>query len=305
LMICTWLQVHYWRDSASLFTHALQVTKDNALAHDSLGIALLSQGKVDQAITHCEEAVRLQPNYAKGHYNLGNALLARGEVNQAVAHYERALQIRPDYAKAHNSLGLALLSQDKTDQAIIHFEEALRHQPNYVGALNNLGLAFLSQGKMDQAVAQFEKVLSFRPNSPEVHNNLGLALLSQGKIDQAIVHYQAAIRLNPNYPKAFDGLARILSMAPNQKFRDGAAAVKMAERANQLTGYRQPEMLDTLAAAYAEASRFPEAIQTSQKAIDLAYAADMAEFAKDIESRMHLYQAGRPYRVGLEATTSP
>ena len=181
LMICTWIQVQYWRDSASLFAHALQVTKDNALAHDSLGIVLLSQGQVDQAIDHFDEAVRLNPNYAKGHYNLGNALLARGEVNQAVAHYERALQIRPNYAKAHNSLGLALLSQGKMDEAIVHCEEALRLQPNYVGALNNLGLAFLSQGKMDQAVAQFEKVLRFRPNSPVVHNNLGLALLSAGQ----------------------------------------------------------------------------------------------------------------------------
>ena len=92
-------------------------------------------------------------------------------------------------------------------------------------------------------------------------------------------------------------------MARNRKFRDGAAAVKMAERANQLTGYREPEMLDTLAAAYAEAGRFPEAIQTAQKAVDLASSADKDELAKDIESRMHLYQAGRPYRVGLETTT--
>ena len=119
------------------------------------------------------------------------------------------------------------------------------------------------------------------------------------------MHYREAIRLNPNYPQALDGLARLLAMAPNQKFRDGAAAVQMAERANQLTGYRQPEMLDTLAAAYAEAGRFPEAIQASQKALDLAYSADMTDLAKGIESRMRLYQAGRPPRRELKATTSP
>jgi tetratricopeptide (TPR) repeat protein len=265
LMICTWVQVGYWRDSASLFAHTLQVTRNNALAHNSLGIALLAQGKVDQAINHCEEALRLQPNYPKAHYNLGNALFSRGEVNQALAHYEEALQLQPNYAKAHNSLGFALLSQ----------------------------------GKADQAVAHFEKALSIRPNSPEVHNNLGLVLLSQNKEDQAILHFQEAIRLNPNYPEALDGLARLLATARNQKIRDGATAVQMAERANQLTGYGQPEMLDTLAAAYAEAGRFPEAIQASQKALDLAYSADMSELAKDIESRMRLYQAGRP------ATTTP
>ena len=305
LMICTWLQVGYWRDSASLFAHALQVTSNNALAHNNLGIALLSQGKVDQAITHCEEAVRLQPNYAKAHYNLANTLFSRGEVNQALAQYEGALQLQPNYAKAHNSLGLALLSQGKVDQAVAHFEKSLSIQPDSPAAHNNLGMALLSQGKVDQAVAHFEKALSIRPNSAEVHNNLGIALLSQGKVDQAIAHYREAIRLNPNYPQAFDGLARLLAMAPNQKFRDGATAVQMAERANQLTGYRQPEMLDTLAAAYAEAGRFPEAIQASQKALDLAYSADMIELAKDIESRMRLYQAGRPCRGELKATTSP
>ena len=305
LMICTWLQVRYWRDPASLFAHALQVTSNNALAHNNLGIALLSQGKVDQAITLGEEAVRLQPNYAKAHYNLANALFSRGEVNQALAQYEEALQLQPDYAKAHNSLGLALLSQGKVDQAVAHFEKSLSIQPYSPAAHNNLGMALLSQGKVDQAVAHFEKALSIRPNSAEVHNNLGLALLSQGKVNQAIVHYREAIRLNPNYAQAFDGLARLLAMARNQKFRDGAIAVQMAVRANQLTGYRQPEMLDTLAAAYAEAGRFPEAIQASQKALDLAYSADMNELAKDIESRMRLYQAGRPSRGELTATTSP
>ena len=271
LMICTWLQVGHWRNSVSLFAHTLQVTRNNALAHNSLGIALLAQGEVDQAITHCEEALRLRPNYAKAHYNLGNALFSRGEVNQALAHYQEALQLQPNYDKAQNSLGFALLSQ----------------------------------GRVDQAVAHFEKSLNIRPNSPEVHNNLGLALLSQDKVDQAMVHYQEAIRLNPNYPEALDGLARLLAMARNQKIRDGATAVQMAERANQLTGYRQPEMLDTLAAAYAEAGRFPEAIQASQKALDLANSADMIGLAKDIESRMRLYQAGRPSRGDLNATTSP
>ena len=299
LMICTWVQVGYWRDSASLFAHTLQVTRNNALAHNSLGIALLAQGKVDQAINHCEEALRLQPNYPKAHYNLGNALFSRGEVNQALAHYEEALQLQPNYAKAHNSLGFALLSQGKVDQAVAHFEKALSIEPNSPMVHNNLGLALLSQGKADQAVAHFEKALSIRPNSPEVHNNLGLVLLSQNKEDQAILHFQEAIRLNPNYPEALDGLARLLATARNQKIRDGATAVQMAERANQLTGYGQPEMLDTLAAAYAEAGRFPEAIQASQKALDLAYSADMSELAKDIESRMRLYQAGRP------ATTTP
>jgi Flp pilus assembly protein TadD len=171
-------------------------------------------------------------------------------------------------------------------------------------AHNGLGMALLSQGKAGEAVAHFEKALSIRPN-PAEHNNLAVALLSENKVGQALAHYREAIRLKPNYPQALDGLARLLAVAPDQKFRDGATAVKMAEKANELTGYRQPEMLDTLAAAYAEAGRFPEAIQASQKALDLANSADMVDLAKDIKSRMRLYQAGRPYHEELKATRAP
>jgi tetratricopeptide (TPR) repeat protein len=305
LMICTWMQVRYWRDPASLFAHALQVTSNNALAHNNLGIVLLSQGKWDQAITHCEEAVRLEPKNFKAHYNLANALFSRGEVDEALTYYGEALDLQPDYAKAHNGLGLALLSEGKTDQAVSHFEKSLSIQPDSPATYNNLGMALLSEGKIDQAIAQFEMALRIWPKSAEVHCNLGIALLSQGKIDQAIAHYRAAIRLNPNYAQAFNALARVLAMTPNQKFRNGEIAVQMAERANQLTGYSQPEMLDTLAAAFAEAGRFPEAIQVSQKALDLANSADMIEVAKGIESKMRLYQTGRPYHEESKATASP
>ncbi len=111
-------------------------------------------------------------------------------------------------------------------------------------------------------------------------------------------HFRDAVRLEPDRPLFLNKLARLLATAADPKFRNGPAAVPMAEKANQLSGYGQPEMLDTLAAAYAEAGRFPEAIRASRKAVDLASSRGQQELAKQMESRMRLYQAGRPYHEG-------
>jgi tetratricopeptide (TPR) repeat protein len=133
------------------------------------------------------------------------------------------------------------------------------------------------------------------PHNALTHYSLGLALKSQGKVEPAILHFKEAVRLDPNRPPFLDKLARILATACNPKFRHGPVAVQLAERANQITAYGRPEMLDTLAAAYAEVGRFPEAIQASQKGVDLALASGRKGLADPIEARLRLYRAGRPY----------
>ncbi len=245
LMICTWVQVGYWRDSISLYEHTLQVTRGNSIirnnlgialaaqgktdqaitlydealrlnpdyagAHNNLGIALAAQGKLDQAITHYEEALRLKPGYADAHNNLGLALDAQGKVDQAMAQYAEALRLNPDLGGAHNNLGLALAAQGKLDQAVSHYAEALRLNPAYAGAHNNLGLALAAQGKLDQAVAQYAEALRLNPDLAKAHNNLGLALAAQGKLDQAMAHYAEALRLNPDYAEAHNSLGLALT----------------------------------------------------------------------------------------------
>jgi tetratricopeptide (TPR) repeat protein len=263
-MIFTWLQVRHWRDSISLFTHTLEVTGENPVIHTSLGVALATEGKADQAIAHYEEALRLEPNYPL----------------------------------AQNNLGVALASQGKTDQAVAHYEEALRLTPNYVEARENLGDTLFNQGKFEQSEAHYLEVLRLQPKSPETHGKLGMVAAELGKMDQALVHYQEALGLKPDYPQALNNLALILATAANPKFRDGAKAVHLAERANRLSGEAVPTMMYTLAAAYAEAGRFPEAIKTSQEAGDLARSSGDEDLAKAIENRLRLYRAGRPFHEG-------
>ncbi len=111
----------------------------------------------------------------------------------------------------------------------------------------------------------FAEALAADPEYPEAHISLALALADQGRLDEAIVHYQEAIRLNPDDPSAYNNLAWIRATHPDPELRNGAEAVRLAERACALWKDRDPNLLDTLAAAYAEAGRFPEAVERSRK----------------------------------------
>ena len=117
---------------------------------------------------------------------------------------------------------------------------------------------------------RFSNILSALPRTTSFEAALGEALYFRGEVDQALVHFQEAIRLNP--PLGLAGVAWVMATTSNPKFLNGAKAVELAKSANQMTSYKQPEPLDALAAAYAEAGNFPEAISTAQRAAELARA---------------------------------
>jgi tetratricopeptide (TPR) repeat protein len=287
----------------SRYNEALRIQPDYVLAYYNLGLALYAQGKVDQAISHYNQALRIQPNYAKAHNDLGVAFYSQGKVDQAISYYKEALRLKSDFAEANYNLGLALYAQGKVDQAISYYNEALRIQPNYVEAHNDLGLALFAQGKIEPAIFHYNQALRIQPNHAKAHSNLGVALASQDKMEQAILHYRQALNLKPDYALALNNLAYALATTADRKFRDVHAAVQLAEKANRLTGFSQPETLDTLAAAYAAAGRFPKAVQTYQKAVDLARSCGKMDLAREIETRMRLYREGLKHHTDREVAT--
>lgn len=260
-MAWTWSQVGYWRDSSTLFRHAIKITPQNVLAH----------------------------------YNLGLALDDRGRLEEAMQHYRVALQLKPDYVAALNNLAMDLVAQGKIEEALAHYSEAIRIDANVPITRNNLGLAFAAAGRLDEAITQYVAALRINPGYERAHYNLGVALTAQGKTEQAIQHYREALRLKPGWPRAANKLAWILATHPDPKFRDGQKAIQLASKACELTGNQQPDMMDTLAAAYAEAGQFDKAIATAQKAAELASTANQEPLLEVIQSHLQLYRAGRPY----------
>jgi protein O-mannosyl-transferase len=175
------------------------------------------------------------------------------------------------------------------------WEQTVAHAPNSANAQNSLGVALGGRRQIGEAIAHFQKALEIRPDFAGPHYNLGYALAGRGQIDEASAHYQKALEIDPNYARAYNNLAWIRATHPDPKFRDGALAVKLARRAAELTP-DSPDILDTLAAAYAEAGRFPDAVQTAHKALELAAQQDKPVLAETLQARIASYEAGKPCR---------
>jgi protein O-mannosyl-transferase len=282
-------------EAIAYYQKALALKPDSAETHYNLGNALFRQGRTDEAMAHYQKALAINPDSAEAHYNLGNAFLQQGQMDEAMAHYQKALAIKPDYAEAHNNLGNVLIQQERVEEAIAQFQTALAIKPDYADAQNNLGSAFFQQGRLDEAVAHYQKALAIQPDDAEVHDHLGNALLQQGRTAEALSHYQKALTVKPDNAAVQNKLAWVLATSPQASLRNGNQAVGLAQRANQLTGGDNPVILCTLAAACAEAGRFPEAVATAQRALPLAEAQSNQALADDLRYEMKLYQARLPF----------
>ena len=244
----------------------------------------------------CRRALTLDPRYGEAHNNLGAALASRGRLDDAIGHFRQAVQCCPRFAAAHKNLGTALAGQGRIDDAIAHFRKALEIDPRYAEAHNDLGAALARGGRIDEAVAQYGKALEIRPDYADPHYNLGLILAQQGKTGEAIAQYRKAMKMAPDAPAAWNDLAWLRATCPDPAMRNGAEAIDLARHAIELTG-PTPEFLDTLAAAYAEAGMLSQAIQTVGQALELARQQGNPALVEKLKDRLWLYDVvGSPYR---------
>jgi tetratricopeptide (TPR) repeat protein len=290
------LQRGHADEAMDQFQKALEINPRSAGAHNNLGVALLAKGQVSEAITHLQQAVAINPRYAEAHYNLGNALVQEGRTDEAIAQYTLALEIKPDYAKAHYHLGNLFLQEGKGDEAIAQYTLALEIKPDYAQAHYQLGRALLQQNDSAGAIPQFENAVEIEPGYVQARDNLGSLLLLKGRADEAIVQFQKILELQPNHVSALNNLAWIRAANPADRLRDGAEAVRLAERACRVTEYKVPMVVGTLAAAYAEAGRFDEAAATAEKARELALGLGQKKVADKNAELIQGYRNRQPYR---------
>jgi tetratricopeptide (TPR) repeat protein len=292
------------REAIGQYEQALQVNPDYAEGHNNLGIVLLRVGESQKAKEQFEQALRIDPDLAEAHNNLGAELDRQGRTQEAIGHFEQAVRAKPDYIEAHNNLASALWAGGKgnVEEAMGHWEQALRIQPDNVEAHNHLGIALARHGRIQEAIGHWEQVVRIQPGHAEAHNNLGIALVRLGKVQEAIGHWDQAIRADPDFAEAQRNLAWQLATAVPAEGGDPARAVTLARRACELTANREPTYLDTLAAAYAAAGHFDEAIATAQNAIALAQAAGQTGLVQKMEARLELYRNGGAYHRSVNMT---
>jgi len=271
----------------------LQPESDDAYVY--LSTAFLVEGRVDDAMVECQQALKIKPDSAGVHNNLGYCLVKKGRLNEAVVEFQRALEITPELATARNALGDIFLRTGRVTEAIPQFQKALEIQPDFAEAQYNLGDSLLRIGRVDEAITNFQKSLQSQQNSLTCYK-LGCAFRQKRMAKEAIASFRTAIKLQPQFIFVQRELAWMLATWPESSVRNGEEAVALAEQANQLSKTNDPSILRALAAAYAETGRFPEALKTARRALELATARSDKRLVDALQTETGLYQTNSPCR---------
>ena len=246
----------YWQDSVTLFKYMLRLTPDAPIINYELGYEFQLQGRLDDAIERYRHALKVKPDYVEAYMNAGAALAMKGQLNEAEGYLQRASQLAPSDANV------------------------------YV----NLAKIFQLEGRIDKAVSYFKEALKANPGDVEAYIDLGVTLASERRFNEAADCFRRLLQLEPDNEVALDNLARILAKYPQDEKRDVAQAVVFAQRAAELTQYRNPAVLDTLAVAYAAAGQFDKAVAAEQAALDLASDSNNEDLAAQIAKQLELYK---------------
>jgi tetratricopeptide (TPR) repeat protein len=254
-------QLRTWRDSRALYQHALAVTTGNHLAEGNLGLLVLEEGKVEEAMAHFRAAVEARPASPKAHVNLGVGLATLGHHAEALREYETAVRLDPKLPVAHYNLGLELSEQGRVDEAVPHYEAAIRLDPDYAPPHVNLGLVLANRGEVADAIAHYRTAIALDPKLPAAYNNLAVALERTGAIAEALDAYRAAVRMQPADPRA--------------RFNLGAALFGQGAAREAVEQYREvvrldptiPEAHAALAEALAATGDIPAATAAFQQAL--------------------------------------
>jgi len=238
LGLLSWRQSTVWRDSETLWRHALAINEESFFAHHFLGTALLSKGRSGEAIGHFQRSLALNPHYASAHAGLANAFAEQGDLEKSVAGYRQALALDSDSVEIHYSLARVLTMRGETDGAIDHYLRALALAPADPDTHNNLGLVLAARGEDDKAIEHFQAALRSDRNYARAHFNLGRVLVRQGRLDEAIDHFRQALQLQSGVAEIHESLGRALASRGHSD-----EASKHLEEAVKILKTRKPTAL--------------------------------------------------------------
>jgi tetratricopeptide (TPR) repeat protein len=203
LTILTWRQCGYWKNSFTLFSHAIQITKNNAQAYTNLGMAFFAKGKIGEAIKHYEKAIQMIPDVLP-YYHRGSAYIKLHQYQRAIEDFNKAILLKPDCVAAYYNKGTAYY---KINQ--YQLSKTILLKPDYVEAYNNRGLAYAQLGKFQRAIVDFNKAITLKSDFIKAYYNRGLAFSELGQYQNAIEDFTKAINLKSDYVKAYINRANV------------------------------------------------------------------------------------------------
>ena len=289
-----------FQEAIPVWKQVLDIRPDDAMAQGNLGTALLMTGHREEAGGHLQKAAELKLRAAvaddggdgAAFHKLGRLLLEQGRLEEAAADLRKAAQLDAASAAAHCDLGVALLRQARLDEAQAELRKSLELDARYAPGYYYLGLVLSRTGARDEALRQWQRALEINPRYEEVHDSLGDALYARGETALALAHW----REGTNDLAELRTMAWVLATDPEPSVRNGREAMALAVRALQLSGGKDAVVWDTLAAAYAEAGQFADAVLTARRAVALAEQQNQGELTAAIRSRIRLYEAESKFR---------
>ncbi|HQG65543.1 MAG TPA: tetratricopeptide repeat protein [Smithella sp.] len=195
LMLLTWQQCHYWKNSVTVFIHAISVTKNNALAHNQLGLAFYEQGRDREALYHFDKTILLQPAQDSAYNNRGAIYLKYGRTEQALQDFNKTLAVNPHYVKAYNNRANLYIQERQYRLAMEDLNEAIRLQPDYVLAYFNRGLLSAGLGDYQKAIHDFDSVTMLNANHVYAYHNRASLYFNMGNIQSGCLDAQKACAL--------------------------------------------------------------------------------------------------------------
>ena len=236
----SYFQIRHWENSTAVFKNAVKVTDNNWLAYNNLGLALMRDGELNDAVLNYKKALQIRPDYlialdniglalyrlekfekalfyyskalkidpkhAGVHNNIANVLTALGKLEEAIKHYKKAIIIDPEFAEAHYNIANVLATQEKLDKAIFYYESAIKKDSEYSAAHYNLGCILLKKEEHKEALANFAQVIKINPDYKQAYNQIGIILLQRGKTNKAEKFFAKAVQIDPGYKEAISNL---------------------------------------------------------------------------------------------------
>ncbi len=292
--MATTRQVGRWWNNRTLFNYTLSIDPLNITAHQCLGSELLHAGRVREALPHFELILTEAPGDAEVRENLAVGLAALGRTREAIEHYDEVIRTA-DGVGVRRNRALALMKLGRTNDAIADYRAALQFDADDVASLVELGAALGTQGRLAEAETALRHAIKLRPEDVKVRRLLAVTLANEGDAAGAVAQYILLLRNAPDDLDALNNVAWIRATHADPRQRNGAEAVRLAERANSLSREPVAVLCSTLAASYAEAGRFPDAVRAGTRAVELARVEGDSAAGARYAQQLAGYRAGRPF----------
>ena len=297
-VVTTRAQLPYWQNGIELSHHWLRLYPNDARGHFNLGFTYFLMGDRKKAIDEFNIAVSILPTYEKAHNDLGIALMDEGRLPEAEQHFRTVLQMDPDYLNARRNLARLLVNQNRWADALPELTAGLRKDkpdPDFERAIAE---ALMRLGRTKEAIPHLEETARIKP-APDLYLGIAQLQIQNGDMRGAVRNFEAALRLKPDMPETLCKVAWIEATTEDASIRNGRRAVECGERACNLTKFQVGPFVMALAAAYAEAGRFDDAMKTGEKARSIAERGNNQGLVQKLDAMLEDFRKHQAYREKL------